>query len=116
MSARQNSTVMLLREKDIYGEMAYYFVRPHSEKKLLLQKMPKGTQYDIKEYATIITSGYGEPPAGVIEHINCNYDTRFAPRASQLENVFPASTISKNSIATYIYSSPENHDHVSGIL
>jgi hypothetical protein len=75
--------VMLLRERDASGEQAYYFVKPHAGKQIMLGKMPRGTQYNIEEYGVILASGYGNPEGETIAWVNSEYGTEFVLAGEQ---------------------------------
>ncbi len=56
-------------------ERIYYFLLLDAEKEIAFKAALKTDKpFNIKEYATIIASGYGEPPEGLKEELKIKYN------------------------------------------
>lgn len=56
-------------------ERIYYFLLLDAQKEAEFKAaMEKGEPFNLKDYATIIASGYGDPPEGLKEQLRIKYN------------------------------------------
>jgi len=57
------------------SERIYYFLLVDPEKEQHFREALKGNKpFNVKDYATVIASGYGEPPYDIKEHLRIKYN------------------------------------------